>query len=1072
MGAIGGGVGGGMLGTLFVRLTADATGLHRGMKQAEATVAKTSSEIGRHMAVIAKASTLALGAIGVLSVREFAKFDKAMVESLAIMGDLNEGIKKEMADTARAIARDGVKTAEELARSYFFLASAGLSAEQSIGALPLVTKFATAGAFDMALATDLLTDAQSALGLSVKDTAKNIANMSRISDVLVKANTLANATVLQFSESLTNKAGAALRIVNKDVEEGVAVLAAFADQGLKGSAAGEALNIVMRDMQRTALKSREEFAAMGITVFDSSGNMRNMADIVEDLEGVLEGMSDEQKRATFTLLGFQDRSLSATMALLGTSQKIRDYEKALRDAGGTTDDVANRQLQSFSNQLTITKNKLKDIAITIGEALAPSLLGLNGHLADLTESLRKAEEEAFTITSTIAAIVAVVKTMGLGVATIYTALKSLATIISTSVTLVLEILMREIGAVIGIFRSWWIVVQAIGSALAELGRAIGLTGEAMIAFFKRDFDKAAQLATEARDKIGTAFSELGKDVAGEMKVVATTVADATAGTWSVAAALIKDANADLAKQWLDLVDTHERLFNDVEKKGAETAEAVKTSWSPVATVFWGAAHAIEAAKNSLAELIKADLAIPQMDLEKLSEAMKGPDRGFGIGAEGFGMQDVGDPATSQAFALKADTEGTEKNLALLEEAGEAELAAINMTNEQKLKAIEAYNERLKELQLAQTALILGSSSQMFDDLAGMVASFGGRQSAAYKAMFAASKAFAIAEATVKIAQGIANAASLGWPLGIIAMAQVVAATASIVSSIQSVKLEFSGEKREKGGPVRRSRTYLVGEKGPELFTPEATGHIIPNQFLPDRNARASFIDMALIQRAQLKDIIALTQAGENDVLAESAEDSIAMLDRGRNSMSPNRNSAFMPGMGDQGKRVSEDLLRTLRALKISDDKATKPFLLPNNIIQVSAAKEMEQRTKSAMKPFVLPDRGQSAANIIRIHGSRETGGQVTRGQNYIIGERGPEKYVPADQRTSSSEGDKEPSVRVVINNYTDAKAEVNERQEGDERVLEVMIRRIKSDITSEIRDGRGDVTKAMESSFNLRRGQQ
>ncbi len=61
---------------------------------------------------------------------------------------------------------------------------------------------------------------QSALGLTVDNAEENLGNLTRVTDVLVKANTLANATVQQFSEALTNKAGAALRILNKDVEEG------------------------------------------------------------------------------------------------------------------------------------------------------------------------------------------------------------------------------------------------------------------------------------------------------------------------------------------------------------------------------------------------------------------------------------------------------------------------------------------------------------------------------------------------------------------------------------------------------------------------------------------------------------------------------------------------------------------------------------------------------------------------------------------------------------------------------------------------------------------------------------
>jgi len=133
-------------------------------------------------------------------------------------------------------------------------------------------------------------------------------------------------------------------LVNKDVEEGVAVLAAFADQGVKGAAAGDQLNIVMRDLQKAAIKNEEAFADANITVFDSSGNMRNLADIIGDLEDRFDGMSDEQKRAEMMMLGFQDRSVGAMMTLMGTSDAIRDYQSALEGAGGTTDDIAQKKL--------------------------------------------------------------------------------------------------------------------------------------------------------------------------------------------------------------------------------------------------------------------------------------------------------------------------------------------------------------------------------------------------------------------------------------------------------------------------------------------------------------------------------------------------------------------------------------------------------------------------------------------------------------------------------------------------------------------------------------------------------
>ena len=42
---------------------------------------------------------------------------------------------------------------------------------------------------------------------------------------------------------------------------------------------------------------------------------------------------------------------------------------------------------------------------------------------------------------------------------------------------------------------------------------------------------------------------------------------------------------------------------------------------------------------------------------------------------------------------------------------------------------------------------------------------------------------------------------------------------------------FGGGKATGGGAVNAGTTYLVGEKGPELFTPERSGAIIPNHTL-------------------------------------------------------------------------------------------------------------------------------------------------------------------------------------------------------------------------------------------------
>lgn len=59
-----------------------------------------------------------------------------------------------------------------------------------------------------------------------------------------------------------------------------------------------------------------------------------------------------------------------------------------------------------------------------------------------------------------------------------------------------------------------------------------------------------------------------------------------------------------------------------------------------------------------------------------------------------------------------------------------------------------------------------------------------------------------------------------------------------IASAQLIK-SFGGA-REKGGPVSGNKTYLVGERGPELFVPSVSGSIVPNNRLSSFGGRPAF----------------------------------------------------------------------------------------------------------------------------------------------------------------------------------------------------------------------------------------
>jgi len=454
------------------RLHDRATGKYvKAHQTASLIIGRSMQKLGQEMTRLGRTLSLRLTApltiLGGLAVRSFAQFDKAMTESIAIMDVTNAQIDR-MRQLSLDLSTEAVQGPKELARAYFYLASAGKDAEQSMALLPQVIKFATAGAFDMAKATDLLTDAQSALGLTMEDAYEDAQSMARVSDVLVKANTLANATVEQFSTALTSKAGAALKAYNKDVEEGVAVLAALADQGVKAELAGNSLDRFLRLLSKTTLDNAAAHRELGFEVFDSTGKMHNFADIVGNLETILAGMSDQQKVVTLDMLGFQARVQQVILPLIGTSNAIREYESELRSAGGTTNHVAEVQMQSFSNRMAQVRNKLSVVAIDIGERLVPTIELLTNKLVAATEWWNRLDNGTKDIIITAALVVGALGPLTIALGTV-TSMLGTAVALSGSFTVVAQTL-----AVVGVgalAAALWRSVSGISELNAEMARS-------------------------------------------------------------------------------------------------------------------------------------------------------------------------------------------------------------------------------------------------------------------------------------------------------------------------------------------------------------------------------------------------------------------------------------------------------------------------------------------------------------------------------------------------------------------------------------------------------------------------
>jgi len=264
-------------------------------------------------------------------VQSFVEFDGAMTKSTAIMGDLSDTMVGKLREQALMLSNELPISAKGMAESYYYLASAGMNATESMQALPIVAKFATAGNVDMALATELLASSQTALGLRVDDTAKSMENLLWISDLFARGNQLSMTSMQQLGEAMQRDAGATIKMFGLDLVDSTVALMAFADAGVRGAMGGNTFGRMVRLLSASAVKNKEAFEDMNIHVFGDDKKIRSFVDIYKDFEVAFAGMAPEIKIAKLELLGFSTLASKSILPLIGMSDAMAKNKEKMLD---------------------------------------------------------------------------------------------------------------------------------------------------------------------------------------------------------------------------------------------------------------------------------------------------------------------------------------------------------------------------------------------------------------------------------------------------------------------------------------------------------------------------------------------------------------------------------------------------------------------------------------------------------------------------------------------------------------------------------------------------------------------
>ena len=481
--------------------------------------------------------------------------------------------------------------------------------------LPTVLNLAAAGDIALADASDMVTDAMSALGMGVDEAETMV-------DQMAKTASTTNTSVAQLGEGILT-IGATAKSIKGGTAELNTALGILANNGIKGAEGGTHLRNIILSLQNPTDKAAAQMEALGISVYDSEGNMRSMNDILGDLNKSMDGMTSAEKSNIIGTI-FNKTDLSSVNALLANTGSTWDsLQKSITESGGAAQQMADTQLDNLQGQITILKSALEGLAISFGELLMPAIKQIVGWvqkfvdwLNGLSEGTKKTVVTIALLAAALGPVLIVIGKVISAVGTIMTVVPKIAGVINTvkgafaalnttmlanPIVLIIAAIAALVAAFIYLwnncdgFRQFWIdlwenvkqIAITVWNAIKEFFSQVW---EAIKTIFSTVFEVIKTLVTTYFNLYKTII----QTVFNVIKTVITTIWEAIKGVFTTVFNVIKT-----------LVTTYFNIYKTIIQTVLTIIQTVITTvWNTIKTVITTVLNAIKTIFSTVWNAIK------------------------------------------------------------------------------------------------------------------------------------------------------------------------------------------------------------------------------------------------------------------------------------------------------------------------------------------------------------------------------------------------------------------------------------------------------------------------------------
>ena len=359
--------------------------------------------------------SVAVGGIATAGLKVAADFESGMSQVQAITGatgDEFDALREKAVDLGASTAFSSNEVATAMAE----MGKAGWDTQQIMDGMEGVLAAAAASGEGLSSVSTIVADAITGFKLEASDATK-------VADLLTQAANSGTIDINDLGESFKYVAPVA-SAAGWSIEDCTTALAAMSQSGIKGSQAGTSLRAMFSKMTKASKPAKEAMDEYGISLYDSSGKVKPLDDVIANLRETLGTTTVETQNADGTMKEYEDimsqvedgtvsltdktrlqalaqifgqEALSGVLAVINKSPE--EYDKlasSMDNSAGVAKKTASVMQDNLKSKIEQLGGALESLAIKLSETVIPWLTdfveNLTGMIDKFTEMPKGAQK--------------------------------------------------------------------------------------------------------------------------------------------------------------------------------------------------------------------------------------------------------------------------------------------------------------------------------------------------------------------------------------------------------------------------------------------------------------------------------------------------------------------------------------------------------------------------------------------------------------------------------------------------------------------------------------------------------